>query len=77
MSVRIWSTMAFMRGFFWPPPMISSEATIGTPDFIIVAICRLKKAMSFGVIVLPVPPKRGFGFGLTVPGVIPGGAARP
>ena len=46
MSARRLLTIVFMRGFFWPLPMISSACTIGTPDFIIVAIWRLKTAMS-------------------------------
>ena len=36
-----------------------------------VAICRLKKAMSFGEIRLPEPPNNGLGLSLTVPGVMP------
>ena len=60
-----------MRGFLCPLAMISSELTIGTPDFIMVAICRLKKAMSFGEIRLPEPPNNGLGLSLTVPGVMP------
>ena len=65
------STIFFMRAFLWPLPMISSDCTIGTPDFIIVAIWRLKKAMSFGVIGLPALPNSGLGLGLTTVGVMP------
>ena len=51
--------------------MISSEPTIGTPDFIIVAIWREKKAISFAVILLPAAPNSGLGLGLTTVGVMP------
>jgi len=37
-SARIPSTIFFMRGFLCPLAMMSSAETIGTPDFIIVAI---------------------------------------
>ncbi|MNV74039.1 hypothetical protein D3C71_1672250 [compost metagenome] len=65
MSVRMVSTSFFMRGFLWPLPMISSAETMGTPDFIIVAICRLKNAMSFGPIALPAAPNSGLGLTFT------------
>ncbi|KAG0739032.1 hypothetical protein G6F24_017454 [Rhizopus arrhizus] len=51
--------------------MKSSAVTIGTPDFIMVAIWRLKKAMSFGDILLPAAPKSGLGLTLTWPGLMP------
>ena len=50
---------------------MSKDCTSGTPAFIIVASCRVKIAMSIGLIFLPPPPKRGFGFFLTVLGLIP------
>ncbi len=65
------STSFFIRGFLCPLAMMSSDDTIGTPDFIIVAICRLKKAMSFGLIGLPAAPNSGFDLGLTCPGLMP------
>src|SRR5690606_10279497 len=71
MSVRIVSIMLRMRGLLWPPAMISSAPTIGTPDFIIVAILRLKNAMSLGVTAEPAWPKSGLGLGLTTVGVMP------
>ncbi|MNC82022.1 hypothetical protein D3C75_1353730 [compost metagenome] len=71
MSVRMVSTIFFIRGFLWPLAMISSADTIGTPDFIIVAICRLKNAMSFGLTGLPAAPNMGLGLALTWPGLIP------
>ncbi|MNU93140.1 Fimbrial protein precursor [compost metagenome] len=71
MSVRMVSTIFFMRGFLCPSPMISSADTIGTPDFIMVAIWRLKKAMSLGVTALPAAPNSGLGLGLTTWGVMP------
>src|SRR5690606_2476314 len=71
MSARIEPTIVFMRGFLWPPAMISSAETIGTPDFIMVAIWRLKNAMSFGVMALPAWPKSGLDLGLTTLGVMP------
>lgn len=51
--------------------MISNELTMGTPDFIIVAIWRLKNAISLGVIFFPAAPNRGFGFCFTMLGTIP------
>lgn len=60
-----------MRGFLCPSPMISNELTMGTPDFIIVAIWRLKNAISLGVIFFPAPPNRGFGFCFTMLGTMP------
>lgn len=71
MSVRMVSTSFFIRGFLCPLAMMSSADTIGTPDFIIVAICRLKKAMSLGLTGLPAAPNSGFDFGLTWPGLMP------
>ncbi len=71
MSVRMLSTILRIRGFLCPVPMISSELTIGTPDFIMIAIWRLKKAMSLVLIALPAAPNRGLGLGLTTLGVMP------
>src|SRR5688500_15536260 len=51
--------------------MISREFTIGTPDFIMVANCRLKIAISLGVIALPLPPNNGLGLAFTTLGVMP------
>ena len=51
--------------------MISIACTIGMPDFIMVANCRLKKAMSLGWIGLPALPNSGLGLGLTTMGVMP------
>ena len=48
-----------------------SPDTIGTPDFIIVASWRLKKATSLGVTGLPAAPNSGLGFTLTTEGVVP------
>ncbi|MNV46163.1 hypothetical protein D3C71_1379860 [compost metagenome] len=70
-SARIVPTSLAMRGFLWPLPMISSELTIGTPDFIMVAIWRLKKAISLVLTGLPALPNKGLGLGLTTVGVIP------
>src|SRR5690606_30990611 len=44
---------------------------IGTPDLIMVAIWRLKTAISLGVMVLPVPPNSGLGLVLTTVGLMP------
>lgn len=71
MSVRMPSTIFFIRGFLCPLPMMSSAETIGTPDFIMVAICRLKKAMSLAPTALPAAPNNGFGLAFTCPGLIP------
>ncbi|CEJ48953.1 hypothetical protein XAB3213_4590005 [Xanthomonas citri pv. bilvae] len=71
MSARICPTMLRMRGFFWPLPIISSAPTMGTPDFIIVAICRLKNEMSLADTFFPAAPNNGFGFTFTIVGVMP------
>ena len=70
MSVRSAVKSSFALGFFWPPAMISSEVTTGTPDFIIVASWRLNTAISLGVTRLPAPPNSGLGLGLTTVGVM-------
>ena len=70
-SARTCPTSLAMRGFLWPLPMISSALTMGTPDFIMVAIWRLKKAMSRALMGLPAAPNNGLGLGLTTDGVMP------
>src|SRR5262245_54317416 len=45
------------RGFACPLATMSNACSSGTPAFIIVAICRVKSAMSFSVTFLP-PPSR-------------------
>jgi hypothetical protein len=68
MLARISSSIAFKRGFLVPPAMISKDCTIGTPDCIMVAIWRLKMAMSRAVMALPAWPNKGLDLGFTTPG---------
>ena len=59
-------------GFSWPRPTISKDCTSGTPEAIMVAIWRLKIAMSLASIFLPLrPPSSGFGFFLTLTELMP------
>ena len=57
--------------FSEPPATISKLCTSGTPAFIMVAICRVNKAMSIGLMALPLPPNKGLGFFLTLLARIP------
>ncbi|MNO04920.1 hypothetical protein D3C81_2261180 [compost metagenome] len=50
--------------------MMSNDCSSGTPDFIMVAICRVKKAISSGLIGLPLPNSEP-AFFFTLSGLMP------
>src|SRR5690606_389856 len=69
-SCLISSTSERMLGFSRPSAMMSKDCSSGTPAFIMVAICRVKMAMSMGLIFLPAP-NRATDFLRTLSGLMP------
>ncbi|MNJ66832.1 hypothetical protein D3C77_629460 [compost metagenome] len=59
-----------MAGLSKPSPMMSKDCNNGTPAFIIVAICRVNRAMSWALIRLPMLKTEWF-FLRTLPGLMP------